>query len=283
MGAHQLKVTIDQDSGFCFGVVYAIDMAEDILNEDGYLYCLGDIVHNDEEVDRLKAKGLRIIAHTDLVNLHNEKVLIRAHGEAPETYKIALENNITLIDASCPVVLKLQNRIKTSFDQDEDIVIFGKHGHAEVIGLQGQTDGRALVFQDISELDTMELPQRFTLYSQTTKSTAKFYQIKEELQNRGYDIKANDTICRQVSNRDRDLPEFAVKFNKIVFVSGKKSSNGKVLFEVCRKYNPNTYFISSVDEIDYSLFAEGDTVGIAGATSTPMWLMEEVKAALENY
>jgi len=283
MGAHGLKVTIDQDSGFCFGVVYAIDMAEDILAEDGYLYCLGDIVHNDEEVDRLKAKGLRIIAHSDLTGLRNEKVLIRAHGEAPETYKIALENNITLIDASCPVVLKLQNRIKISFDQDEDIVIFGKHGHAEVIGLQGQTDNQALVFQDISELDTMELPQKFTLYSQTTKSTAKFYQIKEELQNRGYEIKANDTICRQVSNRDRDLPEFAVKFNKIVFVSGKKSSNGKVLFEVCRKYNPNTYFISAAEEIDYSLFTEGDTVGIAGATSTPMWLMEEVKAALENY
>ncbi len=283
MGAHQLKVTIDQDSGFCFGVVYAIDMAEDILAEDGYLYCLGDIVHNDEEVDRLKAKGLRIIAHDDLVNLSNEKVLIRAHGEAPETYKIALENNITLIDASCPVVLKLQNRIKTSFDQDEEIVIFGKHGHAEVIGLQGQTNGEALVFQDIAELDTMELPQKFTLYSQTTKSTAKFYQIKQELIDRGYDIKANDTICRQVSNRDRDLPEFAKKYDKVLFVSGKKSSNGKVLFEVCRKYNPNTYFISSADEIDFSLLSAGDTIGIAGATSTPMWLMEEVKAALENY
>jgi 4-hydroxy-3-methylbut-2-enyl diphosphate reductase len=283
MGAHQLKVTIDQDSGFCFGVVYAIDMAEDILAEDGYLYCLGDIVHNDEEVDRLKAKGLRIIGHDDLVNLSNEKVLIRAHGEAPETYKIALENNITLIDASCPVVLKLQNRIKTSFDANEEIVIFGKHGHAEVIGLQGQTDNQALVFQDIAELDTMELPQKFTLYSQTTKSTAKFYQIKEELLQRGYEIKANDTICRQVSNRDRDLPEFAVKYDKIVFVSGKKSSNGKILFEVCHKYNPNTCFISSVDEIDYSVFSPGDTIGIAGATSTPMWLMEEVKTALENY
>jgi 4-hydroxy-3-methylbut-2-enyl diphosphate reductase len=283
MGAHQLKVTIDQDSGFCFGVVYAIDMAEDILAEDGYLYCLGDIVHTDEEVDRLKAKGLRIIGHDDLVNLSNEKVLIRAHGEAPETYKIALENNITLIDASCPVVLKLQNRIKTSFDANEEIVIFGKHGHAEVIGLQGQTDNQALVFQDIAELDTMELPQKFTLYSQTTKSTAKFYQIKEELLQRGYEIKANDTICRQVSNRDRDLPEFAVKYDKIVFVSGKKSSNGKILFEVCHKYNPNTCFISSVDEIDYSVFSPGDTIGIAGATSTPMWLMEEVKTALENY
>ena len=241
MGALDLQVTIDQDSGFCFGVVYAIDMAEDILAEDGYLYCLGDIVHNDEEVDRLKKKGLRIIGHDALLGLHNEKVLIRAHGEAPETYKIALENNITLIDASCPVVLKLQNRIKTSFDANEPIVIFGKHGHAEVIGLQGQTDGEALVFQDLGELDKIELPQKFTLYSQTTKSTAKFYQIKEELINRGYEIKANDTICRQVSNRDRDLPEFALKFDKVLFVSGKKSSNGKVLFEVCLRHNPNIH------------------------------------------
>src|ERR1700748_2617819 len=212
MGNYNLKVTIDQDSGFCFGVVYAIDMAEEILAEDGYLYCLGDIVHNDEEVERLKKKGLRIISHDVLPDLKNEKVLIRAHGEAPETYKIALENNITLIDASCPVVLKLQNRIKTSFDADEEIVIFGKHGHAEVVGLQGQTNGEALVFQDIAELDTVQLPKKFILYSQTTKSTAKFYHIKEELQNRGYEIKANDTICRQVSNRDRDLPEFAKKF-----------------------------------------------------------------------
>src|SRR5476651_198304 len=282
MGDYQLQVTIDNESGFCFGVVYAIDMAEEILEEEGYLYCLGDIVHNDEEVERLKAKGLRIIEHNALKDLTNEKVLIRAHGEAPETYKIALENNITLIDASCPVVLKLQNRIKTSFDADEEIVIFGKHGHAEVIGLQGQTNGDALVFQDVAELDNLNLPQKFTLYSQTTKSTAKFYQIKEELLNRGYDVKANDTICRQVSNRDRDLPEFAVKFDKVLFVSGKKSSNGKVLFEVCRKHNPDTYFISSADEIDATLFEPGDSVGIAGATSTPMWLMEEVKTGLEK-
>ncbi|EHQ25401.1 4-hydroxy-3-methylbut-2-enyl diphosphate reductase [Mucilaginibacter paludis] len=283
MGAHQLQVTIDQDSGFCFGVVYAIDMAEEILAEDGYLYCLGDIVHNDEEVDRLKAKGLRIISHDELAGLANEKVLIRAHGEAPETYKTALENNITLIDASCPVVLKLQNRIKTSFDADEKIVIFGKHGHAEVIGLQGQTNGDALVFQDIAELDDVQLPERFTLYSQTTKSTAKFYQIKEELINRGYDVKANDTICRQVSNRDKDLHKFVVNFDKILFVSGKKSSNGKVLYEVCKKYNPNTYFISSTDELDMSIFQPGDKIGIAGATSTPMWLMQEFKTELEKY
>jgi len=282
MGEYNLKVTIDQDSGFCFGVVYAIDMAEEILEQDGYLYCLGDIVHNDEEVERLKAKGLKIIEHTDLEKLSNEKVLIRAHGEAPDTYRIALENNITLIDASCPVVLKLQNRIKTSYDSNEKILIFGKHGHAEVVGLSGQTNNEALVFQDIAELDNVELPHNITLYSQTTKSMEKFYTIKDQLIERGYDLKANDTICRQVSNRDQDLPKFVTKFDKIVFVSGRKSSNGKVLFEVCRKHNPNTFFISSAGELQKTMFSPGDKVGIAGATSTPMWLMQEVKAELER-
>src|ERR1700743_1953481 len=186
MGEYNLQVTIDQDSGFCFGVVYAIDMAEEILEEQGYLYCLGDIVHNDEEVERLKAKGLRIIDHEALKTLYNEKVLIRAHGEAPDTYRLALENNITLIDASCPVVLKLQNRIKSSFDSNEKILIFGKHGHAEVIGLQGQTNNEAIVFQDIAELEDVELPHNITLYSQTTKSMEKFYGIKDELIARGY-------------------------------------------------------------------------------------------------
>jgi (E)-4-hydroxy-3-methyl-but-2-enyl pyrophosphate reductase (IPP and DMAPP forming) len=279
--ALNLTVDIDKDSGFCFGVVYAIDMAEEILEEEGYLYCLGDIVHNDEEVARLKAKGLRIIDHSVLPTLSNEKVLIRAHGEAPETYRVALENNITLIDASCPVVLKLQNRIKTSFDQEEKILIFGKHGHAEVIGLQGQTNNEALVFQDISELDQVELPASFTLYSQTTKSVDKFYAIKDELIKRGYEVKANDTICRQVSNRYEDLGAFARQYDKIVFVSGKKSSNGKVLFEVCQNANPASYFISDPAELDAKVFAENDRIGICGATSTPMWLMRDVKASLE--
>ena len=283
MGEYNLQVTIDQDSGFCFGVVYAIDMAEEILADEGYLYCLGDIVHNDEEVERLKVKGLRIIEHADLKNLFNEKVLIRAHGEAPDTYRIALENNITLIDASCPVVLKLQNRIKTSYDSNEKILIFGKHGHAEVIGLEGQTNNEALVFQDIAELDKVVLPHNITLYSQTTKSMDKFYKVKDELISRGYDLKANDTICRQVSNRDKDLPKFATRFNKIIFVSGRKSSNGKVLFEVCRKHNLHTYFITSAAELERSMFYPDDTVGIAGATSTPMWLMQDVKAVIENF
>lgn len=277
-----LQVTIDKDSGFCFGVVYAIDMAEEILEEEGHLYCLGDIVHNDEEVARLKAKGLRIIAHEDLSGLKNAKVLIRAHGEAPETYKIALQNNITLIDASCPVVLKLQNRIKTSYDNDEKILIFGKHGHAEVIGLKGQTNDEAIVFQDLDDLEGAELPPSFTLYSQTTKSVDRFYAIKEELINRGYEVKANDTICRQVSNRYEDLVGFAQEYDKIVFVSGKKSSNGKVLYEVCKNANPHSYFVSGADEIDPVIFEQDDTIGICGATSTPMWLMKEVKDRLEK-
>lgn len=283
MGSYNLQVSIDRDSGFCFGVVYAIDMAEEILDQEGHLYCLGDIVHNDEEVERLKAKGLRIINHEDLKSLRDAKVLIRAHGEAPETYRTALENNIMLIDASCPVVLKLQNRIKNSHDSNEKILIFGKHGHAEVIGLQGQTNNEAIVFQDINELEDVSLPNRFTLYSQTTKSTDKFYSIKNELINRGYEVKANDTICRQVSNRDEELRNFVRNFDKIVFVSGKKSSNGKVLYEVCKQYNPNTYFISNPEELNSSMFSPEDKVGICGATSTPMWLMEQVKQALETY
>lgn len=279
--SYNLQVSIDKDSGFCFGVVYAIDMAEDILDNEGYLYCLGDIVHNDEEVKRLKKKGLRIISHDDLHQLKDEKVLIRAHGEAPETYKIALENNISLIDASCPVVLKLQNRIKSSHDEDEKILIYGKHGHAEVIGLQGQTNQEALVFQDIKELEGVDLPKKFTLYSQTTKSTDQFYAIKQELTDKGYEVKANDTICRQVSNRYIDLENFVKNFDTIIFVSGKKSSNGKVLYEVCKRTNPNTLFISDPEELNVSLFSRNDRVGICGATSTPMWLMEKVKSVLE--
>ncbi|WP_029286490.1 4-hydroxy-3-methylbut-2-enyl diphosphate reductase [Pedobacter sp. R20-19] len=280
---YNLQVNIDKSSGFCFGVVYAIEMAEDILDNEGYLYCLGDIVHNDEEVERLTKRGLKIIDHEVLKDLRNEKVLIRAHGEAPSTYQLALENNLTLIDASCPVVLKLQNRIKNSHDDDEQILIFGKHGHAEVIGLQGQTDGKAIVFQDLAELDHVELPSKFTLYSQTTKSTDKFYHIKDELLSRGYEVKANDTICRQVSNRYQELENFVSHYDKIIFVSGKKSSNGKVLYDVCKKFNDQSYFISNIEELDLSWFTENDKIGICGATSTPMWLMEKVKAQLEQY
>jgi 4-hydroxy-3-methylbut-2-en-1-yl diphosphate reductase len=278
-----LKVEIDHNSGFCFGVVYAIEMAEEILDNQGYLYCLGDIVHNDEEVKRLEAKGLRIITHDDLGTLKNESVLIRAHGEPPSTYELALNNNLTLIDASCPVVLKLQNRIKNSFDKKEKIYIYGKHGHAEVIGLLGQTSNEAVVFQSIDELDIETLPKNLTLYSQTTKSTDSFYEITKTLMEAGITVNSNDTICRQVSNRDRELRDFAGKFDHIIFVSGTKSSNGKVLYNVCKEQNPSTYFISNADQLDASLFSNGETIGICGATSTPMWLMEQVKERLATF
>jgi 4-hydroxy-3-methylbut-2-en-1-yl diphosphate reductase len=278
-----LRVQIDNNSGFCFGVVYAIEMAEEILDEQGYLYCLGDIVHNDAEVKRLEDRGLKIITHDDLQNLQNQKVLIRAHGEPPSTYELALKNNLTLIDASCPVVLKLQNRIKNSYDKDELIYIYGKHGHAEVEGLLGQTNQEAKVFQDISELEISALPKKMTLYSQTTKSTDKFYEIKKILEDAGIEVNANDTICRQVSNRDKELRDFAGKFDHIVFVSGTKSSNGKVLYNVCKDQNPSTYFISGPAELNPEWFLPGASVGICGATSTPMWLMEEVKQQLETF
>jgi 4-hydroxy-3-methylbut-2-enyl diphosphate reductase len=277
---HHLSVRIDPNSGFCFGVIYAIQMAEDILDEQGYLYCLGDIVHNDEEVQRLEARGLRIICHEQFRQLREEAVLIRAHGEPPSTYQTALENNLTLVDASCPVVLKLQNRIKTSYDKQEKIFIYGKHGHAEVLGLLGQTSGNAVVFENLDELLSHELPANITLYSQTTKSTDSFYRIKGELEQRGYLINANDTICRQVSNRDKDLRRFSAQFDQIVFVSGTKSSNGKVLYQVCKDTNPNTHFISKVEELQADWFRPGQSVGICGATSTPLWLMENVRDAL---
>lgn len=278
-----LNTNIDLHSGFCFGVVYAIEIAEEILKTDGHLYCLGDIVHNDEEVKRLEAKGLKIISHEDLKSIKDEKVLIRAHGEPPSTYELAINNNLTLVDASCPVVLKLQNRIKNSYDKDEKIYIYGKHGHAEVIGLLGQTSNNAVVFQDINELEIDKLPRKITLYSQTTKSTDNFYQIKNTLIENGIEVTANDTICRQVSNRDKELRNFAREFDKIVFVSGTKSSNGKVLYNICKENNADSFFVSNKSELQKEWFSSGDTVGICGATSTPMWLMEEVKSELDTY
>ena len=194
-----------------------------------------------------------------------------------------MANNLTLIDASCPVVLKLQNRIKTSYDKQENIFIYGKHGHAEVEGLLGQTNNNAIVFENVEELLQKELPPKITLYSQTTKSTASFYNIKQVLEEKGVDVEANDTICRQVSNRDKDLRKFAARFNKVIFVSGTKSSNGKVLYQVCKDTNPQTYFVSKVTELQEEWFSDGDTVGICGATSTPMWLMEEVRDELLQY
>jgi 4-hydroxy-3-methylbut-2-enyl diphosphate reductase len=283
MASMNIQVEIDNNSGFCFGVVYAIDMAEEILDDHGYLYCLGDIVHNDEEVKRLEAKGLKIIDHEHLNDLKDEKVLIRAHGEPPSTYQIALENNLELIDASCPVVLKLQNRIRKSFEKDDQIYIYGKHGHAEVKGLLGQTNNKAVVFQQLEELSLDNIPKKITLYSQTTKSVDKYNEISDVLKEAGVEVEMNDTICRQVSNRDKELRNFAGNYDKVVFVSGTKSSNGKVLYKVCKDKNPNTYFVSNPDEVQKNWFASNDKVGICGATSTPMWLMEDVKNKIESF
>jgi 4-hydroxy-3-methylbut-2-en-1-yl diphosphate reductase len=278
-----LRVNIDPNSGFCFGVVYATEMAEEILEQQGHLFCLGDIVHNDEEIKRLEKKGLKIIGHDELKNLYNEKVLIRAHGEPPSTYKIAVENDLELIDASCPVVLKLQNRIKNAHDKEENIFIYGKHGHAEVVGLLGQTQNTATIFQNFDDLDEKSLPAEVTLFSQTTKSLNSFYDLANKLQQAGVKVNANDTICRQVSNRDQELREFVKDYEVIMFVSGVKSSNGKSLFKVCKENNPNTFFISNPEQINRSWFSEKDKVGICGATSTPWWLMEEVKKMLEKF
>ena len=275
-----VNVEIDDNSGFCFGVVFAISMAEDILDAEGKLFCLGDIVHNDEEVSRLKAKGLQIIDHEQLKNIRNEKVLIRAHGEPPETYKLAMENQIELIDASCPVVLKLQNRVREAYNDNEQILIYGKHGHAEVKGLVGQTNGEAKVVETFDELENMELPKKLQLFSQTTKRTKNLYKLKSTLEAKGIEVDFNDTLCRQVSNRDVQLPNFVKKFDKVIFVAGLKSSNGKVLYDVCKENNPNTFFVSNKNELKKEWFNINETVGICGATSTPQWQMEEVKEAI---
>jgi len=279
----KLDVTIDNKSGFCFGVEYAIEIAEDILKESGELYCLGDIVHNNMEVERLQKMGLKIIEHKDLEKMKDIKVLIRAHGEPPSTYELAINNNITLIDASCPVVLKLQNRIKKSHDKKEKIYIYGKHGHPEVQGLLGQTKKDAVVFQEIDELDFDNLPKKITLYTQTTKSKDKYYEIIEKLNKSGIEVILHDTLCRQVSNRDLQLKEFSTNFDKILFVSGTKSSNGNMLYNVCKSYNQESYFVSSSNEIKKEWFKKNEKVGVCGATSTPMWLMKEVKEKLLEY
>jgi len=271
-----IHIEIDQNSGFCFGVVYAIEMAEDRLKETGSLYCLGDIVHNDKEVERLQNMGLEIINHDQLKELKDATVLIRAHGEPPETYRIALENNLELIDASCPVVLKLQNRVRQAYDDDRQIVILGKKGHAEVNGLVGQTHQDAIVVSSLEEVEALEIEGPVSLYSQTTKGTKLLYDIKKRMEEKFEDFKFNDTICRQVSNREPELVKFSQKHDVIVFVSGKKSSNGKALYGTCKSQNPNSYFISDIEEVDLNWFKGVSSIGICGATSTPMWLMESV-------
>ncbi|WP_114748154.1 4-hydroxy-3-methylbut-2-enyl diphosphate reductase [Pleomorphovibrio marinus] len=285
-----MEVTIDKNSGYCFGVEYAIQMAEDEMRDSDKLYCLGDIVHNDMEVKRLSGKGLVVIDREQLKCLRNCKVLIRAHGEPPETYKTAIENNIELIDASCPVVLKLQHRVKTAFDKMErekgQIVIYGKKGHAEVIGLTGQTLEKALVVMEEKDLESIDFTRPVTLFSQTTKSTKGFYELKEKIEERikatkgsltEVDFNANDSICRQVSNREPQLTQFSKVNDVVIFVAGKKSSNGKALYQVCKGINHRSYFVESEEDINVDWFYPEDKVGICGATSTPMWLMERVK------
>lgn len=289
-----MEVTIDQNSGYCFGVEFAIQMAEDEL-EDGSLYCLGDIVHNSMEVERLHKKGLQIIDRQQLEGIRDAKVLIRAHGEPPETYQLALENNIELIDASCPVVLKLQNRVKLAYDRmnksEGQIVIYGKPGHAEVIGLTGQTNNNAIVVMEDEDLDMVDFSKPVTLFSQTTKSTKGFYRIRAMMEERAkaaqgsikeLDFTANDSICRQVSNREPQLENFAIDVDVIIFVSGKKSSNGKALYSVCKQQNERSYFVENRGEVNLDWFTKEDKVGICGATSTPMWLMRNVAEYIEK-
>ncbi|MFK7926048.1 MAG: 4-hydroxy-3-methylbut-2-enyl diphosphate reductase [Bacteroidia bacterium] len=277
-----LQIEIDQHSGFCFGVVYAIEMAEDHLKEYGTLYCLGDIVHNDKEVERLQAMGLEIIDHDQLKELRDATVLIRAHGEPPSTYRLAMENNIELIDASCPVVLKLQNRVRHAYDVDRQIVILGKKGHAEVNGLVGQTQQDAIVITTEEEARELQIDGPVSLFSQTTKSTKLLYNVKSILEERFEDFKFNDTICRQVSNREPALRTFADRLDVIIFVSGKKSSNGKALHSACQAVNEESYFISGVEEMNLDWLKGKKSVGICGATSTPMWLMEEVAKFIDE-
>ena len=286
-----MDITIDKYSGFCFGVVYAIQMAEEILKRQDYLYCLGDIVHNNKEVERLNQIGLKIIDHDDLYNLSDCTVLIRAHGEPPETYRIALKNNIELLDASCPVVLKLQHQIKEGYEQikeiDGQILIFGKEGHAEVQGLLGQTRGEAIIVTTTDDLDKVDFERSIYIYSQTTKSPKAYKEITSEIERRVSKLKnqklkyiVHDTLCRQVSGREPQLKQFSTKNEVIIFVSGKKSSNGKMLFQSCKEENKNSYFISDVNELKKEWFYNVKTVGICGATSTPRWLMEDVQSRI---
>ncbi len=283
MKTEELTVEIDKGSGFCFGVVNAIASAEAELEKGGMLYCLGDIVHNSSEVARLETEGLVTIDHEQMKQLHRVKVLLRAHGEPPTTYKLAQENNIEIIDATCPVVLKLQQKIKEAYLHTKgvgtQIVIYGKNGHAEVNGLVGQTEGTAIVIEGKDELDKLDYTRPIMLYAQTTKSVDGFKTIVEEIERRmvtDVDFSYYDTICRQVANRLPHITAFAQRHDLVLFVSGKKSSNGRVLFEECRKVNPNSYLVSDCNDIQTEWLQQVNSIGVCGATSTPKWLMEQV-------
>ena len=283
-----IKVEIDKKSGYCFGVTRAIETAERELKKGETLYCLGDIVHNALEVERLKKLGLITIDLEEFKQLKNARVLLRAHGEPPSTYEIAKQNNIELIDASCPVVLTLQKKIKRKEDEsteDAQTVIYGKVGHAEVVGLVGQTQNKAIVIESKNDLNKLDFTKDIHLFSQTTKRLDGFREITEIIKSRmqgDAQFKSYDTICRQVSNRVPNLREFAQKHDIIFFVAGKKSSNGKVLFAECKKNNPNSHFIANPKEVDTTLIKENMSVGICGATSTPKWQMEEVEKIIKS-
>ena len=279
-----LQIEIDNGSGFCFGVTTAIKKAEEELAAGKTLYCLGDIVHNGMECERLRQMGLVTINHDDLQTLHNAKVLLRAHGEPPETYELARRNNIEIIDATCPVVLQLQKRIKKQYESGAgQIVIFGKIGHAEVLGLVGQTNGNAIVIESFSEVVKLDFTRDIYLYSQTTKSLDEFHRIIEYIQAHmapGASFKSFDTICRSVANRMPSITQFASRHDLFLFVCGRKSSNGKVLFSECLRVNANTHLIEGPEEIDPSWLEGIKTIGICGATSTPKWLMEQCHDAI---
>lgn len=282
-----INIEIDESSGFCFGVTTAIKKAEEELKNSTNLYCLGDIVHNSKECERLKRLGLVTIDHEEFRKLRNAKVLLRAHGEPPETYQIAKENNLELIDATCPVVLKLQQRIKqkweNSVEEKRQIVIYGQAGHAEVLGLVGQTHGNAIVVETPSQIGNLDKKCNTYLYSQTTKSLEGYKQITDAIRSyvsSEYVFESYDTVCRQVANRMSGISEFARTHEFIIFVCGRKSSNGKILFNECKRVNPNSYQVESAEEIDFSLLERVNSVGICGATSTPKWLMEDCKYAI---
>jgi 4-hydroxy-3-methylbut-2-enyl diphosphate reductase len=281
-------IEIDINSGFCFGVVYAIEKAEMYLNSHQKLYCLGDIVHNDEEIKRLESLGLQIINYDKFKNINTEKVLFRAHGEHPNNYKIAFENNIDVIDASCPIVLRLQMNIRKKYleikDKNGQIVIFGKKGHAEVIALSGHACNQAIIVSNIDDLNLIDFNRPIAIFSQTTKSNFEYKKIVDEIKKRIKidDFYFQDSVCKQVSNRDSDLRIFAKRHELVIFVSGKKSSNGKFLYDICSNENKNSFFISDETELKKEWFFNVNKVGITGATSTPMWLMEKIKSFIEK-
>ena len=284
-----MNIEIDNKSGFCFGVVKAIEKAEEELEKGSTLYRLGDIVHNEEEVERLQRLGLVTVNYEQYNQLHNVKVLIRAHGEPPSTYETARKNNITLIDATCPVVLKLQSRIKKNYEElaseNGQIVIYGQTGHAEVKGLVGQTDGKAIVIEEEKDLDKIDFSKKVHLFSQTTKDIEHYHHLIEEISKRMVkkdDFKFSDTICRQVANRIPNIINFAQQNDVILFVGGKQSSNGKVLYEHCKSINPQTYYISDCKQVNELEIQKDKKIGICGATSTPKWLMDCIAKRLEE-